>query len=89
MSNEKEKDEKEHEKRMQTKIEGKRYKFTPDVVSIAVALLVSWEGGWGGGVRARLLARHHAGDDQLTVTVTRMMMMMMILRKSCMLAFCP
>ena len=67
---------------MQTKIEGKMYKFTPDVVSIAVALLVSWEGGWGGGVRARLLARHHAGDGQLTVTVTRMMMMTISIKVS-------
>ena len=67
---------------MQKKIKGKRHKFTPDVVSIAVALLVSREGGWGGGVRARLLARHHAGDGQLTVTVTRMMMMTISIKVS-------
>ena len=36
---------------------------SPDVVSIAVALLVSWEGGGGGWVRAWLLAGHHADDD--------------------------
>ena len=46
------------------KKKGQKYgdRCSPDVVSIAVALLVSWEGGGGGWVRAWLLAGHHAGD---------------------------